>query len=155
MREDNTIMTKKTLAAFTLIELLVVVAIIGILGTLGTTSYVRALKNARDARRKSNVDDIASALDIYWAENNGSLPTDLSDAKSKLAPSSGDKLLNEWPTDTVSGYTYYYNLTSSTPGANTYVVCANVELTVNANSKDNWGSSGPTDSTKFFCKKGP
>ena len=152
MGEDNIIMTKKTLAAFTLIELLVVVAIIGILGTLGTTSYVRALKNARDARRKSNVDDIASALDIYWAENNGGLPEE---AKVVEKLTTGDKLLNEWPTDTVSGYNYYYHLTSSTPGANTYVVCANVELTVNANSKDNWGSSGPTDSAKFFCKRGP
>lgn len=151
-------MNKRTKKAFTLIELLVVVAIIGILAATGTTSYVRALKNGRDARRKSDVDDIASALNMYWTENNGSLPSNLSDAKTKLVPSSGDKYLNAWPTETVSGYAYSYTRATSTAGAMTYVVCAKMELAaINGNSTGTNGAACTLGSTNctHFCKKGP
>lgn len=48
---------------FTLIELLVVVAIIAILSTIGLTLFNGAQQNARDARRKSDIDAIAAALE--------------------------------------------------------------------------------------------
>jgi len=57
--------------AFTLIEVLVVVAIIGILASMGINSYIRALQNGRDARRKSDVDEVSKALQIYWTEHQG------------------------------------------------------------------------------------
>lgn len=48
---------------FTLVELLVVVAIIAILSVIGLTIFTSAQFNARDARRKSDVDAIANALE--------------------------------------------------------------------------------------------
>lgn len=49
---------------FTLVELLVVVAIIAILSVIGLTIFTSAQSNARDARRKSDIEAIANALEI-------------------------------------------------------------------------------------------
>ena len=48
---------------FTLIELLVVIAIIAILSTIGLTLFNGVQQNARDARRRSDVDAIVAALE--------------------------------------------------------------------------------------------
>lgn len=48
---------------FTLVELLVVLSIIAILSVIGLTLFNGAQQNARDARRKADVDAIASALE--------------------------------------------------------------------------------------------
>lgn len=48
---------------FTLIELLVAIAIIAILSTMGIVYFANSQKNARDARRRSDVDAIANALE--------------------------------------------------------------------------------------------
>lgn len=52
---------------FTLVELLVVVAIIAILSVIGLTIFTSAQANARDARRKADVDAIAKALEAARA----------------------------------------------------------------------------------------
>jgi prepilin-type N-terminal cleavage/methylation domain-containing protein len=51
---------------FTLMELLVVMAILGILVTVGLTSYKSVQAKSRDARRKSDMRAIASALELYY-----------------------------------------------------------------------------------------
>lgn len=51
-------------SGFTLIELLVVVAVIAILSLIGLTIFSAAQTNARDARRKADVDAIAKAIEI-------------------------------------------------------------------------------------------
>jgi len=53
---------------FTLIELLVVISIISILATIGIASYQGAQKNARDARRRNDVDVIAKSLEVNKAQ---------------------------------------------------------------------------------------
>lgn len=53
----------KNYKGFTLIELLVVIAIIAILSVIGLTLFNGVQQNARDARRKSDVDAIAAALE--------------------------------------------------------------------------------------------
>lgn len=50
---------------FTLIELLLVMSIIGILSTLGFTNYLTSLKKAKDAERKSDLNQIQKALELY------------------------------------------------------------------------------------------
>lgn len=52
--------------AFTLIELLVVVAIIGLLATLVVANFNAARSRGRDARRKSDVRNIQTALRLYY-----------------------------------------------------------------------------------------
>lgn len=53
---------------FTLVELLVVITIIAILSAVGFTSYTTFVKNARDARRESDLKFIQSALEQYFAD---------------------------------------------------------------------------------------
>ena len=55
---------------FTLIELLVVIAIIGLLSTLAVVALTGARSKARDARRLSDIKQIQTALDLYYADNN-------------------------------------------------------------------------------------
>jgi prepilin-type N-terminal cleavage/methylation domain-containing protein len=51
---------------FTLIELLVVIAIIGILSAIGLVSLSGAREKARDAKRKSDLATISTALTLYY-----------------------------------------------------------------------------------------
>lgn len=54
---------------FTLVELAIVVVIISILATLGIISYNSAQLKSRDAKRKADINSIASALELYKADN--------------------------------------------------------------------------------------
>jgi len=51
---------------FTLLELLVVIAIIGILTAIGLNNFSSARMKARDAKRKSDLNQIAHALEAYY-----------------------------------------------------------------------------------------
>jgi general secretion pathway protein G len=55
----------RKLFGFTLLELLVVMAIIGILAAIGIASYGTVQSKARDARRKSDLENVARALEMY------------------------------------------------------------------------------------------
>jgi len=55
---------------FTLVELLVVIAIIGILATAVIVSVSSARAKARDARRLSDLDNIRTALELYYDQYN-------------------------------------------------------------------------------------
>jgi type II secretion system protein G len=54
--------------AFTLIELLVVIAILGILATIGIGGFRSSQIRSRDAQRKSDLKQIASALELYYSD---------------------------------------------------------------------------------------
>lgn len=59
---------------FTLIELLVVIAIIGLLSTLAVVALNTARTKSRDAKRISDVKQIQTALELYYADK-GNYPT--------------------------------------------------------------------------------
>ena len=73
-------MQKKNTQGFTLIELLIVIAIIAILAAVVFVALDPAsrFKKARDARRQSDVENIAAAVVTYQVDNDGSLPTAVS-----------------------------------------------------------------------------
>lgn len=50
---------------FTLIELLVVISIIAILSVIGMAVYSKVQQNARDAKRRGDIQAIATAYEIY------------------------------------------------------------------------------------------
>jgi len=54
--------------SFTLIELLVVIVIIGVLATLATVAVNGARTRARDAKRISDLKQISTALEMYYAD---------------------------------------------------------------------------------------
>lgn len=54
---------------FTLIELLVVIAIIGLLATLSIVAINKSRLMARDSRRKADLKQIMTVLDMYYNDN--------------------------------------------------------------------------------------
>jgi prepilin-type N-terminal cleavage/methylation domain-containing protein len=59
----------KKRAGFTLIELMVTITIIAIISSIGFVTYANAQLSARDARRKSDLRSIATALELYQQKN--------------------------------------------------------------------------------------
>jgi len=66
--------TFKSKDGFTLIELLVVIAIIGMLSGVILASLNTARVKARDARRKSDLQQLVKAFTFYVDDNNGIMP---------------------------------------------------------------------------------
>lgn len=64
-------MRNKDQKGFTLIELLVVIAIIGLLSTLAVVALNSARQKSRDTKRVADVKQIQTALELYYADNNG------------------------------------------------------------------------------------
>lgn len=54
---------------FTLIELMIVIAILGVLATLISGNFITSLKKGRDARRKTDLEQIQRALEMYYEDN--------------------------------------------------------------------------------------
>ncbi|MBI4032336.1 type II secretion system protein [Candidatus Berkelbacteria bacterium] len=61
-------MQQRSQSGFTLVELLVVVFIIGLLASVVTISASSARAQSRDAKRKSDLQLVASALELYYAQ---------------------------------------------------------------------------------------
>lgn len=57
------------MSGFTIVELLVVIVVIGILAGLVLNSFSGAQGRARDAKRKTDIRTLTTALEIYYAEN--------------------------------------------------------------------------------------
>lgn len=112
---------------FTLMELLIVMVLLGILVALGTGSYASSLRRGRDNRRKSDLRNVASALEIYFNDK-GVYPT--SNASGQMVGcGAGDLLVCSWggefkdknstlymsltPKDPTDKYKYYYSSTAS------------------------------------------
>lgn len=62
---------RKSLTGFTLIELLVVIAIIGVLASIVMASLNTSRQKGRNSKRKADLRQIATALELYYNDNNG------------------------------------------------------------------------------------
>jgi prepilin-type N-terminal cleavage/methylation domain-containing protein len=69
--------TRDNLRGFTLVELLVVIAIISILATLLLLQLGVARAKARDAKRIADVNQVRSALEMYYDDNASYLATNV------------------------------------------------------------------------------
>ncbi len=110
--------------AFTLIELLVVVTIIALLASAGLISYAAFLKKSRDERRKLDLNNIRSALEMYRS-NTDSYPSNL----NKLTQ---NNYLDKIPTDPKTKTAYPYQALPS--GCNeTTTLC--IDYTIGARTE--------------------
>jgi general secretion pathway protein G len=81
-------------AGFTLMELMIVMAIIGVLSTLAIPSYVGAMRSAREAVLKQDLQTMRTAIDSY-TEDKEKGPQSLDDLIQ-------DGYLKEIPTDPIT-----------------------------------------------------
>ena len=126
---------------FTLVEILVVVTIISLLASIATVSYSRFIKQSRDARRKTDIEQIRAAIELYRNFNN-KYPTSIS--SGGLIADEKTTYMSKVPTDPMfnSGNTYYY--LSSDPFQD-YTLCAYIE------GSDTLASGNPCGEPSLVC----
>ena len=109
----------RTQSGFTLIELMIVMAIIGILATLAIPSFVVAVKHAREAVLKEDLQTMRSAIDSYTMDKQKapqSLDDLIQDGYLKSIPE--DPMTHSkdtWVTETSDAM---YSLDETEPGIN-------------------------------------
>lgn len=116
---------------FTLIEILVAATIIAILVTVGVVSYSTTTRNARDGKRKSDLEQIRQAMEMYRTDNgkypsNCSTYTDVSSCLTALVST----YIPSLPVDP-KATPYMVQLTNPDASSNYYGYCisANLEAT--------------------------
>lgn len=134
--DSNT--SKLSKRGFTLVELLIVISLIGILAVGSAGAYLNTQKKARDARRKTDLETLRQAFELYKATNSEYPPytppaagnsegsTDNNTFKNRITGSGdGGPFVNpaSYPADPKSAQNYFYNRNSGT----TYIVCARLE----------------------------
>ena len=95
--------------SFTLIEILVVVTIIMLLTTTATVTYTAFLKQSRDAKRKTDLEQIRAALEMYRS-NNDTYPVGSVYATTLSILTAPVTYIQSLPTDPKDPtYIYYYS----------------------------------------------
>ena len=75
--------TRSHSCGFTLIELLVVISVIGVLTSLVIMNVMGVRERVRDSQRKSDLNQISKALEMYYNEF-GKYPPDLTDNDTSI-----------------------------------------------------------------------
>ncbi len=126
---------------FTLIELLVVIAIIGLLATLSVVALNNARQKSRDAKRVSDIKQIQTALELYFADANsypsgsnitlgGTAYDTLSSDNGFASSGAGTTYMGQVPANpTPGGSDYVYNASpTSCTGSSSGTACSAYEL---------------------------
>ena len=112
-------------AGFTLIEVLVATGVMAVLMGISLVSYQGSKKAARDGKRKADLEQIRSALEIYRTDCK-TYPATGSVVWGQPLAGAGVCVNNTYmekiPADPGSN-SYYYNRS----GSNSYVLCASLE----------------------------
>jgi len=126
---------------FTLIEMIIVISIISLLSTVGTSSYTNVLRNARDTKRRADLNEFVKAVKLYQVHHNQG-PTEIGWCQSSIGNYDGGDCpppsptyqwqrnqswtdlvdggyLEEFPIDPVNSTTYYYWFEPNNPPPNT------------------------------------
>lgn len=112
--------------AFTLVEILVVVTIIGLLASIAAVSYSQFVKQSRDTRRKTDIEQIRAALELYRNfDLSGEYPASITFGTGDIADGTAT-YLKKIPNDPLNtrGYVYYYFREASNKD---YTLCVYLE----------------------------
>lgn len=136
-------------SGFTIIELLVVITIIGILIALSIVGLQSARAGARDARRKADLEQIRSSIEIYKADC-GVYPENLPAAGSPLTGDlescspQGSSYITAMPQDPVPAQrSYAYSRLTNT----SYTLCAALEQGTSGNVSNCGSCNGSEGNT--------
>jgi general secretion pathway protein G len=112
---------------FTLIELLVVISIIGVLISLSFVGFLQARVSARNGKRKADLEQIRSALELYRNDCKtypGTVASGSSLTGPVGSPCAGVVYMQQVPSDPITPtYNYRYRFVSK----NNYFLCAYLE----------------------------
>lgn len=141
---------RKTEKGFTLIELLVVITIIGVLTSLFIANMVSVRERAKDARKKSNLNELKTALRLYYNDNqNYPLAADVPSPGSSFTSAGGTVYMQEVPE--YSTYTLYNN-------GDSFRVSVELDNTSDTEICESWTKCGVsdactigTDTTFYIC----
>ena len=115
-------MLNKSSKSFTLIEILVVITLVGLISAGISASYSQFLKQSRDARRKSDVENVRAALEMYRSNDpSGYYPNALS---TLVGPT---VYIKEIPKDPKSNLIYPTYTPTCTIGCTTYTLKATLD----------------------------
>ena len=124
-------------AGFTLIELLVVLAILAILAGIGLSTFRTSQVKSRDARRKSDLEQVQRALEAYMNDHNV-YPNSLDgkifvssplvwENRVEFKDDKGTVYMKQMPQDPTGNPQYCYNAVPSPTPATSYQLYAKLE----------------------------
>lgn len=124
---------------FSLIELMVATTILAILSVMGIVSYSTVNKRARDAKRKSDLEQVRSALEFYRSTN-GFYPTgsdksfvtlttlDAGDGSGPLVPTYLPSIPMDPKSSAETPITYFYAPIGTVAPFYSYCICGELEI---------------------------
>lgn len=122
-------MTQKNKRGFSLLEILVSITIIAVLTAIGIVSYASVNKRSRDVKRKSDLEQVRSALEMYRADN-GAYPnigSGFLDAQGLETDLVDSGYMPQVPDDPGSSGNYYYDAVDTGGVYSAYCICADLE----------------------------
>ena len=118
---------KRSSRGFTLIELLVVISIIGLLSSFLLASLSQARGKARDAKRKSELKQLQTALELYYSDNSG-YPVDCwNTSPTNYIPGLAGTYITVLPRD--PSYGQFCDAIGGNDGIWNYHYCSNLTVT--------------------------
>ena len=118
---------------FTLIEILVASTIIAVLSVVGVASYTSINKRSRDAKRKSDLEQMRSALEMYRIDNGfypgiseGFIQIDSSIA-GLFVPDYTPAIPEDPKSTSQIPIYYFYSPLGTAPPFYSYCICASME----------------------------
>jgi prepilin-type N-terminal cleavage/methylation domain-containing protein len=150
---------------FTLLELLVSISIIMLLTVSGMAAYGSVSKNSRDSKRKSDIEQLRQALEMYRSDL-GYYPITGNGAYTPVTNLGTGVLVSNYlpsiPTDprytsSSPAYPYQYRATTVFNGQYYgYCVCAVLESLTATSNNCSVGTPGTTPSNTFYyCVRSP
>ncbi|MFA6533000.1 MAG: type II secretion system protein [Patescibacteria group bacterium] len=124
---------------YTLIEILIVATIIVLLTAVAVVSYSNFLKQSRDSKRKTDLEQIRAALEMYRSDKDSYFDYALGNCSSYTALTSGSpKYIQSMPSDPKSSSGFYYSCEVS---ASDYTVGTYLETGTESPSCGNCGTT--------------